>query len=73
MKNNKDCYSLTQKDIKEINLEVERILNNMCINLNENKITLPNEDLIVLESALKSSLKKLKLKNKEKFTPLKYK
>ena len=58
MKNNKDCYSLTQKDIKEINIEVERILNNMCINLNENKITLPNEDLIVLESALKSSLKK---------------
>ncbi|MDZ4991366.1 hypothetical protein GNF80_00065 [Clostridium perfringens] len=73
MKNNKECYSLTQKDIKEINIEVERILNNMCLNLNENKITLPTEDLIVLESTLKSSLKEIKLKNKKKFTPLKYK
>lgn len=73
MKNNKECYSLTQKDIKEINIEVERVLNNMCINLNENKITLPNEDLLVLKSALKNSLKEIKLKNKEKFTPLKYK
>lgn len=73
MKNTKNCYSLTKKDIKEINIEVERILSDMHANLNKNKILLPTSDLIAVESALTKSLKEIKLKNKEKFTPLKYK
>ncbi|BDU92705.1 TPA: helix-turn-helix domain-containing protein [Clostridium perfringens] len=66
-------YSLTIKEQENIDKEAQKILDNMTLSFSKNKDILTEEDYFAIEMALKSSLEAIKIKNKKKFTPKKYK
>ncbi|MFI4003383.1 helix-turn-helix transcriptional regulator [Clostridium perfringens] len=66
-------YSLTIKEQENIDKEAQKILDNMTLSFSKNKDILTEEDYFAIEMALKSSLEAIKIKNKKKFTPQKYK
>ncbi|EGT4140218.1 helix-turn-helix domain-containing protein [Clostridium perfringens] len=65
-------YSLTIKEQENIDKEAQKILDNMTLSFSKNKDILTEEDYFAIEMALKSSLEAIKIKNKKKFTPKKY-
>ena len=73
-KSNKERdYSLTIKEQENIDKEAQKILDDMTLSFSKNKDILTEEDYFAIEMALKSSLEAIKIKNKKKFTPKKYK
>ncbi|AGH27922.1 helix-turn-helix domain-containing protein [Clostridium perfringens] len=66
-------YSLTIKEQENIDKEAQKILDDMTLSFSKNKDILTEEDYFAIEMALKSSLEAIKIKNKKKFTPKKYK
>ena len=52
--------------------EAQKILDDMTLSFSKNKDILTEEDYFAIEMALKSSLEAIKIKNKKKFTPKKY-
>ncbi|HAT4309634.1 MAG: helix-turn-helix transcriptional regulator [Clostridium perfringens] len=66
-------YSLTIKEQDNIDKEAQKILDDMTLSFSKNKDILTEEDYFAIEMALKSSLEAIKIKNKKKFTPKKYK
>lgn len=72
-KNNERDYSLTIKEQENIDKEAQKILDDMTLSFSKNKDILTEEDYFAIEMALKSSLEAIKIKNKKKFTPKKYK
>ena len=66
-------YSLTKKEQETIDKEAQKILDDMTLSFSKNKDILTEEDYFAIEMALKSSLEAIKIKNKKKFTPKKYK
>ncbi|HAT4309638.1 TPA: helix-turn-helix domain-containing protein [Clostridium perfringens] len=66
-------YSLTIKEQETIDKEAQKILDDMTLSFSKNKDILTEEDYFAIEMALKSSLEAIKIKNKKKFTPKKYK
>ncbi|WP_150542716.1 helix-turn-helix domain-containing protein [Clostridium perfringens] len=72
-KNKKREYSLTIKEQENIDKEAQKILDDMTLSFSKNKDILTEEDYFAIEMALKSSLEAIKIKNKKKFTPKKYK
>ncbi|BDS16128.1 helix-turn-helix domain-containing protein [Clostridium perfringens] len=71
--NKKREYSLTIKEQEKIDKEAQKILDDMTLSFSKNKDILTEEDYFAIEMALKSSLEAIKIKNKKKFTPKKYK
>lgn len=70
--NKKRDYSLTIKEQENIDKEAQKILNDMTLSFSKNKDILTEEDYFAIEMALKSSLEAIKIKNKKKFTPKKF-
>lgn len=65
-------YSLTIKEQENIDKEAQKILDDMTLSFSKNKDILTEEDYFAIEMALKSSLEAIKIKNKKKFTPKKF-
>lgn len=66
-------YSLSIKEQDKIDLEAQKILDELSISFSKNKDMLTDEDYFAIENALKITLESIKIKNKKKFTPKKYK
>lgn len=66
-------YSLSIKEQENIDEEAQRIMNEMSISFSKNKEILTKEDYFAIENALRTTLEAIKIKNKKKFTPNKYK
>lgn len=64
---------LTIKEQENLDEEAQEIVRNFAVSLSKNKEYLENEDYKILEASIRSSLEAIKLKNKEKYTPKKYK
>ncbi|WP_194189630.1 helix-turn-helix domain-containing protein [Clostridium chrysemydis] len=65
------CLSIKEQD--KIDKEAQKILDDMSLAFSKNKDKLSNEDYFAIENALRSTLEAIKIKNKTKFTPQKYK
>ncbi|MDU3018086.1 helix-turn-helix domain-containing protein [Clostridium perfringens] len=65
-------YSLTIKEQENIDKEAQKILDDMTLSFSKNKDILTEEDYFAIKMALKSSLEAIKIKNKKKFTPKKF-
>lgn len=63
---------LNKKDLKDINKCLENIMNETKQQHLELNITLTDEDYTSIEKAMLFALKSIKIRNKEKFTPKKY-
>lgn len=66
-------YSLTIKEQENIDSEAQKILDELSMSFSKNKDMLTEEDYFAIENALKITLESIKIKNKKKFTPKKYK
>lgn len=66
-------YSLTIKEQENIDIEAQKILDELSMSFSKNKDMLTEEDYFAIENALKITLESIKIKNKKKFTPKKYK
>lgn len=73
IENKERDYSLTNKEQKNIDSEAKKILDELSISFSKNKDMLTEEDYFAIENALKITLESIKIKNKKKFTPKKYK
>lgn len=71
--NPKNNYALTIKEQEKLDKEAQDIINNFALSLSKEKDNLKEEDYRVLEASIRSALETIKLKNKEKYTPKKYK
>ena len=65
-------YSLTIKEQENIDMEAQKILDELSMSFSKNKNILTEEDYFAIENALKITLESIKIKNKKKFTPKKY-
>lgn len=65
-------YSLTIKEQENIDIEAQKILDELSMSFSKNKNILTEEDYFAIENALKITLESIKIKNKKKFTPKKY-
>lgn len=66
-------YSLSIKEQEDIDDEAKKIIDNLSLSFSKNKDCLNEEDYFAIENALRSTLEAIKIKNKKKFTPKKYK
>lgn len=66
-------YSLSINEQKSIDEEAQKILDELSMSFSKNKDMLTDEDYFAIENALKITLESIKIKNKKKFTPKKYK
>lgn len=66
-------FSLSIKEQEKIDEEAKKIIEEMTISFSKNKDCLTEEDYFAIENALRSTLEAIKIKNKKKFTPKKYK
>lgn len=66
-------YSLSIKEQENIDEEAKKILDDLSLSFSKNKDCLTEEDYFAIENALRSTLEAIKIKNKKKFTPKKYK
>ena len=65
-------YSLTIKEQTDIDDEAKEIIKNLTMSFSKNKDSLTSEDYFAIENALRITLESIKIKNKKKFTPKKY-
>lgn len=65
-------FNLSIKEQEKIDKEAQKILDEMSLAFSKNKETLSEEDYFAIENALKTTLETIKIKNKKKFTPKKY-
>ena len=65
-------YSLTIKEQENIDMEAQKILDELSMSFSKNKNILTEEDYFAIENALKITLESIKIKNKKKFMPKKY-
>lgn len=65
-------YSLTIKEQEDIDDEAKKIIEELTISFSKNKDSLTDEDYFAIENALRITLESIKIKNKKKFTPKKY-
>lgn len=73
----KKNYSLNDRDKKSINNDLKKLMDDFRSGTDGtayyNGQELDNDDLDLIESAMKIALEQIKIKNKEKYTPKKYK
>lgn len=65
-------YSLTIKEQENIDAEAKKIIEDLTMSFSKNKESLTAEDYFAIENALRITLESIKIKNKKKFTPKKY-
>ncbi len=65
-------YSLTVKEQVEIDDAAKKIIEDLTMSFSKNKDYLNEEDYFAIGSAIRSTLETIKIKNKKKFTPKKY-
>lgn len=65
-------YSLTIKEQEDIDDEAKKIIEELTMSFSKNKDSLTDEDYFAIENALRITLESIKIKNKKKFTPKKY-
>lgn len=65
-------YSLTIKEQADIDDEAKKIIEDLTVSFSKNKDSLNEEDYFAIENAIRSTLETIKIKNKKKFTPKKY-
>lgn len=65
--------NLCVKEQEALEKEARELLDNLTISLSQSKDYLEEEDYKILEASINSALQTIKLKNKEKYTPKKYK
>jgi transcriptional regulator with XRE-family HTH domain len=65
-------YSLSIKEQENIDDEAQKIINELSMSFSKNKDSLSEEDYFVIENAIRTTLEAIKIKNKKKFTPKKY-
>lgn len=63
---------LTEKDEKNIQKDLKKQMDEIKESALEQGITFCEEDLQTLENAMLFALRKIKIKNKKKYTPKKY-
>ncbi|WWU65399.1 helix-turn-helix transcriptional regulator [Clostridium baratii] len=66
-------YSLSLKEQEIIDDEAKKIIDNLSLSFSKNKDYLTEEDYFAIENALRTTLEAIKIKNKKKFTPKKFK
>ena len=66
-------YSLSIKEQEQIDEKAKKIVDEMTLSFSKNKEILTEEDYFAIENALRTTLEAIKIKNKKKFTPNKYK
>jgi transcriptional regulator with XRE-family HTH domain len=71
IKKEKD-YSLSIKDQENIDDEAKKIIEELSMSFSKNKDSLSEEDYFAIETAIRTTLEAIKIKNKKKFTPKKY-
>lgn len=64
---------LTIKEQEKLDKEAQDLVNELTLSLSKNKEYLADEDYFAIQTAIRSTLETIKLKNKEKYTPKKYK
>lgn len=70
--NKKHYYDLTEKDKKDVGLEVEEVLNGMTADINFYGEPMDDEGRAKLKASLQMALELAKQEAKKKFTPKKY-
>ncbi|EKQ50306.1 MULTISPECIES: helix-turn-helix transcriptional regulator [unclassified Clostridium] len=65
-------YSLSIKEQENIDDEAQKIINELSMSFSKNKDSLSEEDYFAIENAIRTTLEAIKIKNKKKFTPKKY-
>lgn len=65
-------YSLSIKDQENIDDEAKKIIEELSMSFSKNKDSLSEEDYFAIETAIRTTLEAIKIKNKKKFTPKKY-
>lgn len=63
---------LNKRDLKDINRNLKKLMDETKQQVYEFNLTFSNEDYALLENAMLKALKQIKIKNKEKYTPKKY-
>lgn len=65
-------YSLSVKEQVDIDDEAKKIIEELSMSFSKDKDTLSEEDYFAVENAIRTTLEAIKIKNKKKFTPKKY-
>jgi transcriptional regulator with XRE-family HTH domain len=65
-------YSLTIKEQENIDDEAKKIIEELSMSFSKNRDSLSEEDYFAVENAIRTTLESIKIKNKKKFTPKKY-
>lgn len=65
-------YSLSVRDQEDIDDEAKKIIEELSMSFSKNKDSLNEEDYFAIENAIRTTLEAIKIKNKKKFTPKKY-
>lgn len=66
-------HTLSIKEQEQIDEKAKKIVDEMTLSFSKNKEILTEEDYFAIENALRTTLEAIKIKNKKKFTPNKYK
>jgi transcriptional regulator with XRE-family HTH domain len=65
-------YSLSVKEQENIDDEAKKIIDELSMSFSKNKDSLSEEDYFAIENAIRTTMEAIKIKNKKKFTPKKY-
>lgn len=65
-------YSLSVKEQVDIDDEAKKIIEELSMSFSKDKDSLSEEDYFAVENAIRTTLEAIKIKNKKKFTPKKY-
>ena len=65
-------YSLSIKEQEDIDDEAKKIVDELTVSFSKNRDLLSEEDYFAVENAIRTTLEAIKIKNKKKFTPKKY-
>jgi transcriptional regulator with XRE-family HTH domain len=66
-------YSISTKEQENIGDEAKKIIEELSMSFSKNKDLLGEDDYFAVENAIRTTLEAIKIKNKKKFTPKKYK
>lgn len=65
-------YSLSIKEQEKLDDEAKKIIEELSMSFSKDKDSLSEEDYFAVENAIRTTLEAIKIKNKKKFTPKKY-
>ena len=65
-------YSLSIKEQEKLDDEAKKIIEELSMSFSKDKDSLSEEDYFAVENAIRTTLEAIKIKNKKKFTPKKF-